>query len=75
MADLDKLLGDASVRRNFLAKIEDQSGSPSFGSPSFTLAGNTNFYFNTDFMRMASSLLPLQTLSWREITPDIEPAE
>lgn len=59
----------------YVARIEDQGGIPSFEETAFTLGGNSDFYYSSSMIAMATSLLPLTTLSWREITPDIEPVE
>ncbi|MGH9340718.1 MAG: hypothetical protein ACRD1R_14270 [Acidobacteriota bacterium] len=60
----------------FLANVVDNGdGSYSFGVPSFSLSGKSEFYFNSSNIKMGMSLLPMKTLSWREITPEIEPAE
>lgn len=59
----------------YLARLEqDQNGNPTFGAPSFTLGGNSNFYFRGESIRMAMNLLPLKQLGWREITPEISAA-
>lgn len=56
----------------YLARLErDAQGNPSFGAPSFTLAGNSNFYFRGDSVRMAYNLLPMRQIGWREITAEI----
>ena len=53
----------------FLARLEEAAdGTPTFGAPSFTLGGNSNFYFRGQSIRMAMSLLPLTQIGWREIT-------
>ena len=49
-------------------------GGYEMGITSVTIAGNSNFIFDSDSIRMAISLLPLKTIMWREITPDIEPS-
>lgn len=60
----------------YVAKlVEEADGRHSFGTPSFTLSGNSNFYFRSASVRMGLSLLPMKTLLWREITPEIEPME
>jgi hypothetical protein len=59
----------------YVARIENNGGTPSFGEPSFTLGGNSNFYYSSSMIDLANTLLPLTTVSWREITPDIEPVE
>jgi hypothetical protein len=59
----------------YLARLEqDANGDPTFGAPSFTLGGNSNFYFRGDSIRMAMNLLPPKQLGWREITPEISVA-
>lgn len=56
----------------YLARLEqDANGDPTFGSPTFTLGGNSNFYFRGDSIRMAMNLLPPKQLGWREITPEL----
>jgi hypothetical protein len=58
----------------YLAKIVDQgNGQYTFGAPTFSLSGNSNFYLKKSYIRLGISLLPLKVLSWREITPEIEP--
>lgn len=59
----------------YVARI-DQSpqGNYSFGIPRIRLSGNSNFIFDSDDLRMAINLLPLKTISLREVTPDIENA-
>ncbi|MEE8586378.1 MAG: hypothetical protein V3T83_16150, partial [Acidobacteriota bacterium] len=59
----------------YVAKIENQGGTPSFGNPTFTLGGNSNFYYSSSMIDLANNLLPFTTISWREITPEIEPVE
>ena len=57
-----------------VAKLEeDGSGGYQFGIPSMTFRGNSNFLFDGASLNLAMSLLPVETTSWREITPDIEP--
>ncbi|HLU99651.1 MAG TPA: hypothetical protein VKZ59_00190 [Acidobacteriota bacterium] len=53
--------------------IDNGDGTYSFGTSTFTLNGNSNFYFDSTSIRMAMNLLPMKTLMWREITPEIEP--
>lgn len=56
----------------YLANISrDADGNPYFGVPSFTLAGNSTFFFSGDSVKMAINLLPLQQVGWREITAEI----
>ncbi len=50
-----------------------QGTPPTFGTTSLKVTGNTDFYFKGDSIRMAVSLLTMRTISWREITPEIEP--
>lgn len=60
----------------YVARIEqDDSGTPVFGTAQFTLGGNSNVYFRGSSIRLAVNLLPLKMLSWREVTPELEPAE
>ncbi len=56
----------------YISKLEeDANGNPVFGTPSFTLSGNTDFYFRGKSIMMALSLLPFKQIAWREITPEI----
>jgi hypothetical protein len=58
----------------YMAKLIDQgNGQYTFGAPNFSISGNSNFYLKKSYIRMGITLLPLKTLSWREITPEIEP--
>ncbi|RPI27034.1 MAG: hypothetical protein EHM61_09890 [Acidobacteria bacterium] len=44
-----------------------------FGTSSISLKGNSRFFFSGSSIQLATSLLTTQSLSWREITPEIEP--
>jgi hypothetical protein len=44
-----------------------------FGEAAIRMNGNSDFFFAGDRISMALDLLPMRVLSWREITPDIEP--
>ncbi|MFQ5741319.1 MAG: hypothetical protein ACE5JX_20160 [Acidobacteriota bacterium] len=58
----------------YVAKIvEDVDGTLTFGVPTLDISGNSNFIFDSGDIQMAINLLPLKTLSYREITPEIEP--
>ncbi len=50
-----------------------QGSPPQFGQTSLKVTGNSDFYFRGASIRMAISLLTMRTVSWREITPEIEP--
>ncbi len=50
-----------------------QGSPPQFGTTSLKVAGNSDFYFRGDSIRMAIRMLPMRIISWREITPEIEP--
>ncbi len=73
--DLD--MGGASkgiIGGVFISKLEDVGqGNHDFGSPSFNIGGNSNFYYAKDRLIMALKLLPPTVISWREITDEIEP--
>jgi len=59
----------------YVARVETgPDGEPVFGTPSFTLGGSSKFFFRGDSIRMAVNLLPLRTISWREITPELDPS-
>lgn len=58
----------------FVAKtIDNGDGTYSYGTPSFTFSGNSNFYYQGSGIRLAYSLLPVKVVTWREITPELEP--
>ncbi len=58
----------------YVANVEvDSDGNRSFGTPVVEVSGNSNFVFSSDDLKMAINLLPLKTLSLRELTPDLEP--
>ena len=48
-------------------------GTWSYGTPSFTVAGNSNFYYQEGGVGLGYGLLPIRKLSWREVYPEIEP--
>ena len=50
-----------------------EGGGYEFGIPIVTISGRSNFIFDSTSISLAVSLLPMQTILWREITPDIEP--
>ncbi len=50
-----------------------EGGGYELGVPSITISGNSNFTFDSSSIRMAVNLLPLKSVMWREITPDVEP--
>ncbi len=51
-----------------------EEGGYEMGIPHVSISGDSNFVFDSDSIRMAINLLPLKTIMWREITPDIEPS-
>lgn len=59
----------------FAAKVSDDDDDDRyvFGIPKLTVSGSTKIYHKGDSVQIALSLLPMKTLSWREITPEIEP--
>lgn len=58
----------------FVAKTMDNGdGTWSYGTPSFTVAGNSNFYYQSTGIGMGFGLLPLKRLTWREVFPELEP--
>lgn len=56
-----------------VAQLTQVGGNWVYGPPKFTLGGNSNFYYKSDSIRMGMSLMPMQTLSWREITGESDP--
>jgi hypothetical protein len=58
----------------FVAKtIDNGDGTWSYGTPSFTVAGNSNFYYQSSGIGMEFGLLPLKNITWREVFPELEP--
>lgn len=58
----------------FAANVDDDDdGNYVFGIPELTVSGSTEIYHKGESVQIALSLLPMKTLSWREITPEIEP--
>lgn len=58
----------------FVSRVEsDGSGGWSLGTPTISIEGNSNFYFDGDSIRLAVSLMPMKVISLREITPEMEP--
>lgn len=58
----------------FVAKtIDNGDGTWSYGTPSFTVAGNSNFYYQSSGIGMGFGLLPLKKITWREVFPELEP--
>ncbi len=56
------------------AKFETSATGTVFGTPDIRLHGNDKFLFSGGAIQMAINLVPMRTLSWREITPEVEPA-
>ncbi|MBI4455038.1 MAG: hypothetical protein HY644_03970 [Acidobacteria bacterium] len=57
----------------YLANVtKDGSGKYSYGTPSFSLGGNSNFYYKSDSIKMGLNLLPLKILSWREVPSELD---
>ena len=63
------ILGGLFVART----IDNGDGTWSYGTPSFTVAGNSNFYYQSSGIGMGFGLLPLKRLTWREVFPELEP--
>lgn len=78
------VLGDGDVKMGGAVKditggmlvsklVPLEGGGYEMGIPSAIIAGVSTFIFDGTSLSLAISLLPLQTIMWREITPDIEP--
>lgn len=78
------VVGEGEVRlhganKSFLGGIyvvnvtKNSDGTATFGTPGIDVQGNSRFYMKGDSIAMGYSLLPMRVLSWREITPEIEP--
>jgi uncharacterized membrane protein YgcG len=61
------------------AKLVQNGDNVTLGTPSFSYHGQGNnksgIYNHSSNIAMGFTLLPMSTVSWREITPEIEPAE
>ena len=57
----------------YVANVQENGANYKFGTPTLSDSGNSNFYMDSDSIRLAYSLLPMRLISWREITPEIEP--
>jgi hypothetical protein len=57
----------------YVANVTQSGDTYGFGLPTVRLDGNSDFYMKSDSIMMGYSLLPMRVLSWREITPEIEP--
>jgi len=53
---------------------EDEMGGYTLGRTYLRLSGNSNFIYDTGVIDQTNGLIPLQTILWREITPDIDPS-
>ncbi len=53
--------------------IDNGDGTWSYGSPTFTVAGNSDFYYQESGIQLGYSMLPLTQLAYREIIPELEP--
>lgn len=56
-----------------IARLEQDGSTVRYGRPQLDLRGNSNLVYSEEAVRRALSLLPLNTWSWREITPELEP--
>ncbi|MFB3905556.1 MAG: hypothetical protein ACE15E_19085 [Acidobacteriota bacterium] len=56
-----------------LANFENDDSGVSFGTTSLRLHGNDQFLFSGDAINMAVNMTTMRTLSWREVTPEVEP--
>ena len=63
------ILGGLFVART----IDNGDGTWSYGAPTFTVAGNSNFYYQESGIQLGYSMLPLTQLAYREIIPELEP--
>jgi len=57
----------------FVANLQGAAPSASFGTPKLTIAGNSNILINANAIKMGMELIPVNTLSTREVTSSIEP--
>lgn len=58
-----------------IAHTVENGGGFEFSDATFDLRGNSNILYDGDMVAMALNQLPLNSMSWREITPEIEPSE
>ncbi len=58
----------------FVANIIDNGdGTYSYGTPTITFNGNSNFLYSAQAIALAYDLLPMRVLNWRETTRELEP--
>jgi hypothetical protein len=75
------VLGEGNVRMHgankgilggmLVANVQDGE----LGEAAIDIDGNSQFYFAGDSISLALDLIGMRTLSWREITPEIEPTD
>ena len=53
--------------------IDNGDGTYSYGTPTVTFNGNSNFLYSTQGIALANNLLPMRVLNWRESTRELEP--
>lgn len=53
--------------------IDNGDGTWSYGESKFTIAGNSNFYYQYSGIEKGVAEIPMKQSSWREITRQIEP--
>ncbi|MDA2938733.1 pilus assembly PilX N-terminal domain-containing protein [Acidobacteria bacterium AH-259-A15] len=57
-----------------IADLDENDGTYSYDDdPHLKIAGSANFYYSSSDIQLGISLLPLKLISWREISPEIEP--
>lgn len=52
----------------FIANATESGGTVTFGTPKFSWRGNSDVTMNSATIKLAMELLPLEQISWREIT-------
>ena len=57
----------------FVSQVTQSGGSYTFGTPKYTLAGNSNLNINSNTLSLGSRLLPPEQLGWREVTSAMDP--
>jgi hypothetical protein len=57
----------------FVANVTRVSGTANFGTPIFSMSGNSNITINSETISLAVGLIPPSQLSFREITSSIDP--
>ena len=57
----------------FVANLTLQGGIPTFGTPTFSVSGNSDILIDADALLMGSGLIPASQRGFREVTSSLDP--